>query len=89
MYYHAYSFLNDSELARDIVNDTFEEIWNKKNKLDISYSLKSFLYSMVKNRSLNHLRKQEVEKKYINRFLYVSEIDEDPYKDYDPVLVKL
>lgn len=86
LYYHAYSFLNSSEAAKDIVNDCFEEIWDKRNKIDVSYSLKSFLYSMVKNRSLNYLKRLDVEKKYIDRTLYKSEYGEEEYQDFDAVL---
>lgn len=89
LYYHAQSFLNDSEVAKDTVNDCFEEVWNKRNQLDISYSLKSFLYSMVRNRSLNYLKRQEVEKKYISRTLHSSGYGEDEYQDYDSVLVEI
>ena len=88
LYYHAYSFINDQELAKDIVNDVFEEVWKKRDKIDISYSPKSFLYSMVKNKCINHLRHQEVEKKYMSRAMHSSEYDDD-YKDYDPILEKI
>ena len=88
LYYHAFSILNDSELSRDFVNDTFEEIWNRRNKLDISYSLKSFLYSTIRNRCINYLRKQEVERKYINRKMHETN-EEEEYKDYDLALKEI
>ncbi|GAB7087878.1 RNA polymerase sigma-70 factor [Marinifilum fragile] len=88
LYYHAYSILNDTEQARDLVNDSFEEIWNRRNKLDISYSLKSFLYNTVRNKCINYLRKQEVEKKYINRKKHDIH-EEEEYKDYDSALLEI
>ncbi|MCY1636550.1 RNA polymerase sigma-70 factor [Marinifilum sp. D737] len=89
LYYYAYSIVNDDELAKDMVNDSFEEIWNRRNKLDISYSLKSFLYRMVKNRCLNHLKKQEVERKYIDRSKQSISEELDEYKDYEPVMAEI
>ena len=88
LYYYAYSIVNDDELAKDLVNDSFEEIWNKRNKIDISYSLKAYLYQIVKNRCVNHLKKQEVEQKYINRTIH-SVDDSDEYKDNESVMAEL
>lgn len=88
LYYYAYSIVNDDELAKDLVNDSFEEIWNRRKKIDISYSLKSFMYRVVKNRCLNHLKKQEVEQKYINRAKHGQE-ESDEYKDYEPVMAEI
>lgn len=89
LYYYAYSIVNDDELAKDMVNDSFEEIWNRRNKLDISYSLKSFLYQVVKNKCLNHLKKQEVEQKYMDRAKHSIYGEEDEYKDYDSVMAEI
>jgi len=89
LYYHAYSFLNDSEISKDIVNDVFEYIWENRNTIDISYSLKSLLYSMVKNKAINHIRHQEVKKKHFNFEISKSEIAEDDYQEHDTLIEKL
>ena len=88
LYYYAYSIVNDDELAKDLVNDSFEEIWNKRNKIDISYSLKAYLYQIVKNRCVNHFRKKEVEQKYVDRTIH-SVDDSDEYKDNESVMAEL
>lgn len=88
LYYYAYSIVNDNELAKDLVNDSFEEIWSRRKKLDISFSLRSFLFKVVKNRCLNYLRKQEVEQKYIDRAKH-NISDSDEFKDYEPVLAEI
>ena len=88
LYYFAYSIVNDDELAKDLVNDSFEEIWNRRKKLDISYSLKSFLYRVVKNRCLNQLKKQEVEQKYFDRAKHAP-ADTDEYRDNELVMEEI
>jgi RNA polymerase sigma-70 factor (ECF subfamily) len=88
LYYFAYSIVNDNELAKDLVNDSFEEIWNRRKKLDISYSLKSFLYRVVRNKCLNHLKKQEVEQKYIDRAKHISD-ETDEYRNYEEVMIEI
>ncbi|WP_421920437.1 RNA polymerase sigma-70 factor [Marinifilum sp.] len=88
LYYYAYSIVNDNELAKDLVNDSYEEIWNRRNKLDISYSLLSFLYRVVKNKCINHLRKQDVEQKYLDRAKQFLE-ESDEYKDYDLIMADI
>ena len=50
----------DMEIAKDIVHEVFVELWNKKEHIDFSSSLKSYLFTSVRNRSLNHLRNQKI-----------------------------
>lgn len=48
--------LGNSIQAEDIVQDVFEKIWNRREDLVIQTSVKAYLYMMVKNYSLNHLK---------------------------------
>ena len=49
------------EDADEIVNDTFLAVWEKKDQLILDDTLKSYLYTIVKNKSLNWLKKRKVE----------------------------
>ncbi len=51
-----YKILNDSVATEDIVQDVLMEIWKKKDKLDITISLKAYLRRASINKALNHLR---------------------------------
>jgi RNA polymerase sigma-70 factor, ECF subfamily len=49
-------FVRDSDLAEDIVKEVFITLWEKRNSISIQLSLKSYLYTSVKNRSIDYLR---------------------------------
>lgn len=48
--------IHSEEDAREIVNDVFINIWNKRSELNLDETLKAYLYAGVKNRAFNHLR---------------------------------
>jgi len=55
------------EEARDIVQDIFVKFWNDRDKLDIKFSIRSYLFVSVKNKCFDLLRKK-------NRNIIVQEI---------------
>ncbi|MDA3929989.1 MAG: sigma factor [Prolixibacteraceae bacterium] len=54
---YCYRFVLSTEVSEDIVQDTFVYLWGNWNRLLQMQSLKSYLYTTVKNRSLKHLKK--------------------------------
>lgn len=54
---YAKSIVFDFEQAKDIVQDVFLKIWNTRNELNVTTSLKSFLYRSVHNACIDFLRK--------------------------------
>jgi RNA polymerase sigma-70 factor (ECF subfamily) len=89
LYYHAYSFTNDSDVSKDIVNDIFELIWIKRRNIDITYSIKSLLYSMTKNKAINYLRHEEVKKKYSDYTINSSDMIEEDYREHEGLISKI
>jgi len=61
----AFQFLKDDFLAETIVDDMIFHLWEKRETIDITISLKSYLIRAVRNRCLNHLN-LEREKREIN-----------------------
>lgn len=56
------------ETARDIVQDTFVKLLDNRAGVFLDHQkAKSYLYSMVKNASLNHLRREEVIDRYADQ----------------------
>lgn len=52
----AKKYLNDIDLAKEIVHEAFLKLWEKRTEVDTSKSVKSYLYTTVYNRSLNYIR---------------------------------
>ena len=53
---YAWRYTADKPTAMDIVQDCFVKLWEVRHRLNPDKSLRSYLYNMVKNRSLNYLR---------------------------------
>ena len=60
----ACKYLEDPEPARDIVQELFLDLYESRQSISIQTSLKSYLYSAVKNRCLNQVMHQQVKEKY-------------------------
>ncbi len=65
----ALMFVKDSFLAEDIVQEVFVKIWETRTVINITSSIKSYLFIAVKNRSLNKIQSETVRKEYSSRFL--------------------
>ena len=48
--------LGDEDDAREVVHQVFIKLWERRSELDLSTSLKSYLFTAVNNRSLNVIR---------------------------------
>ena len=57
-------YISDTFIVEDIVQEVFIIFWNKKEDFDHINAVKSFLYTSVKNKCLNHLKHQIVLQKY-------------------------
>lgn len=69
---YAYSFIQDKEEAEEIVQSAFLSVWEKRESLDIKTSLKSYLYTMVRNTSLNVIKHEKIKQKYVGEALAVE-----------------
>jgi RNA polymerase sigma-70 factor, ECF subfamily len=51
-----WALVRDADVADDIVQDVFVELWAGRRRIDADRSLKALLYRMARNRAYNHLR---------------------------------
>ena len=54
--YYAHKFVRDGDTAKEIVHSVFISIWEKADEITLDRPLKSYLYTSVHNRCLNHIR---------------------------------
>ena len=70
-------YLNDPEAARDTVQDFFLNLYETRESLNIRSSVKSYLYSSVRNRCLNRLKHERVMDRHRDEVLQ-EEVIRDP-----------
>jgi RNA polymerase sigma-70 factor, Bacteroides expansion family 1 len=60
----AYKILKDNVTAEEIVQDIFYYVWEKREDLELTTSVKSYLFKSVYNNSLKNIRHQKIVKNY-------------------------
>ncbi|MVN20452.1 RNA polymerase sigma factor [Mucilaginibacter arboris] len=64
LYIHAYKMLQDEEEAKDVVQEVFIILWNKRTEINLKTFLAAYLYKAVKNRILDLIANKKVRLKY-------------------------
>ena len=67
----AIQYVKDYEAAREIVQEAFVNMWSRREQIDPSKAVKSYLITSVKNRSLNYLRDN---KKFDSNLLILEDL---------------
>ena len=88
LYYHALSFLNDEESARDAVNDAFEILWSRYEQLEFSTPVTPLLYTLVRNSCINHLRRLKAQERFSSEVLWTTDEAEEEYDARDEELME-
>lgn len=60
---YAFRYVNDWQVGEDIVQDVFMALWIKKEEIDFTLPIKSYLYRSTYNKSINYLNSFLVQKK--------------------------
>ena len=55
---HCCTYVKRRDIAEEIVSDVLLALWEKKHKINIVTSLKSYLYTATRNHSIDYLRAQ-------------------------------
>ncbi|MDZ7658618.1 RNA polymerase sigma-70 factor [Fodinibius sp.] len=54
----AYQFTSCEERAKDLVQDVFVKIWNRREKWKVHRSVKAYLLKAVRNTAINHINER-------------------------------
>jgi RNA polymerase sigma-70 factor (ECF subfamily) len=63
---YAVSFVSQDDLAEDIVAEIFIRLWEKRESVDITVSVSSYLFQSVKNSCINYLNREKSRKNTIS-----------------------
>ncbi|MGD2034625.1 MAG: RNA polymerase sigma-70 factor [Bacteroidales bacterium] len=72
IYYFAYTYFKEKEISREIVQDVFVRLWEKRDSINPKLNLRSYLFTIAKNIILDNLRKKDFEIKYYREIQFVS-----------------
>ncbi|RHJ83911.1 RNA polymerase sigma-70 factor [Parabacteroides sp. AM08-6] len=61
LYKLAVTFVLDTEVAKEIVQDAFLAVWEKRETFDVDCNLLQYLFRIVRNKSFNYLRGLQLE----------------------------
>jgi RNA polymerase sigma-70 factor (family 1) len=61
--FFANSIIHNEDEAKDIVQDCFVILWSNQTANERSETVKSFLYTIVRNKAIDHLRKKKTIKR--------------------------
>ncbi|MCP4521232.1 MAG: RNA polymerase sigma-70 factor [Cytophagales bacterium] len=75
----AITIVHQGEIAEEIVQDVFVNLWEKRENLSIETNLKAYLFTAVRNASLNYLNSKEGKNQQVTTFSLEENllIDED------------
>jgi RNA polymerase sigma-70 factor (ECF subfamily) len=66
LYLHGYKKLRDREQARDIVQDIFTVLWNRRTEFELHALLSAYLFTAVRNRVIKVIAHKNVESNYFS-----------------------
>lgn len=79
--YFSFKIIKDKLEAEGIVVEAFTKLWERHNKFDNLASIRSFLYTTVRNASLNWLRKKKNENQKAKELAYLNQENERTVAD--------
>ncbi len=84
--YFAQKYVKDFEAAKEIVQDAFLNLWEKRDSIDMDRPVKSYLTMIIHNKCTNYLRDN---RKFDSYILHVENLLDIPeYEDADTFVEK-
>lgn len=80
----AVRYVKDMEISREIVQDTFMSLWEKRATVDPSKPVKAYIATTVRNKSLNYLRDH---KKFDTGLLEIEQLYPEEHSEVSDPLV--
>lgn len=62
---HAFRFVHDAEVARDLVADVFTHFWQQQTYQTVTTSYRAYLFRAVRFKAISYLRHQQVQQQFL------------------------
>lgn len=56
------------ETANDIMQETFATVWEKREQLDLGKNIKTYLYTIARNKTITYFNREKLLDKYISDY---------------------
>ena len=86
LYRFSFSLLKNHEDSKEIVQETFFRVWEKRHEIDSSKSFKSFLFTISYHLIIDLLRlklKDQEYRRFLNEYFKAEEVNVDSQADYE------
>lgn len=70
---YSMQLVGSQEIAEDVVQELFANIWEKDTQFISEASFLSYLYNSIRNSSIDHLRHKHIEEEYIQKIMDSNE----------------
>ena len=77
VYNYISSFVSDSEMVKDITENTFLQLWNSRANVNPDGNPDGYIYTIAKNLLLKEIRRQKVFNDYAEQIVFTSEEEVD------------
>ncbi len=81
LYQYSYAYVKDADLAKDLVQEIFISLWEKRHKQAIRESFKKYLFSALKLKIFEHYRKLAVKERYVQHTSHQPPVNTDNTED--------
>lgn len=93
----AFQYMEDADVSTDIVQDVFAKLWQIRDDFFYLHQVKAFLYTAVRNRSLNELEHSKVAYEYEQKmmakktdaFFHDAVVEEETFRVISEAIEKL
>jgi RNA polymerase sigma-70 factor (family 1) len=75
LYLYAYKKLKDKEASKDVIQEIFLNLWNKRENYTFHSDLAGYLYRSVRNRAFDIFAHQKIEQQYVDSLQTYLETD--------------
>ncbi|MEI6866675.1 RNA polymerase sigma-70 factor [Flavicella sp.] len=75
----AYKYVDNLEVSKDLVQDLFIKIWEDKIEFKNKDNVKSYLYTSVKNRSLDYLKSKRYKSTYCFSSIKMEQLETESF----------
>lgn len=88
LYRFAYNYLRDQAPSEEMAQEVFLYLWEKRGNIEIKTTLKTYLYSAIKNKCLNYIKYEIPRKHELEESHLALMVTKQPEKEEDTELLK-